>query len=292
MSSLVDLGLTVRTSESNPWLDRLLASLEAKSAGMLAEVYIEKGEQLTKVEKRVRLFRRSQARYLVLLEDDTEVLHDGWLVNLLARMSAFPNIAVMNPAETRHPAEEVPEDVLNDLTQELSYCCGFCMVIDRESGIEPDVRIQTLDDLWLSLAARAKGWRCARTEAAILRHTKTPWAPDNVPPSEQTDRSRYGEGHSYYDVSRHTAKRQHEAKLMIETFGDLARMTLPKELIQDQRIDPLYVGPSWNGQGLERNDEAVARGTRIDGASALQGHTLACAETPGGTRSYAEASPP
>lgn len=285
MSNLVDIGISVRTSEDNPWLDRLLASLESKSAGMLADVYIEKGEQLTKVEKRVRLFRRSSARYLVLLEDDAEILHDGWLVNLIARMSAFPNIAVMNPAETRYASEEVPEEALNDLTQELSYCCGFCMVVDRESGIEPDVRVQTLDDLWLSLAARARGWRCARTEAVIVRHSKQPWAPDDVAPEQQRDRSRFGEGDSYYDSMKHSLKRRHEAKLMIETFGDLARMTLPKELIQDQRIDPLYVGPSHREKHLvEQHDEAVARRAGVNGASAVQDQALACAEASGRTR--------
>lgn len=285
MSNLVDIGISVRTSENNPWLDRLLASLETKSAGILADVYIEKGEQLTKVEKRVRLFRRSSARYLVLLEDDTEILHDGWLVNLIARMSAFPNIAVMNPAETRYAAEEVPEEALNDLTQELSYCCGFCMVVDRESGIEPDVQVQTLDDLWLSLAARARGWRCARTEAVIVRHSKQPWASDDVMPEQQADRSRFGEGDSYYDSMKHSLKRRYEAKLMIETFGDLARMTLPKELIQDQRIDPLYVGPSYREQHLlEQNDEAVARGTIVDGTQISKDQTLACSEASGRSR--------
>jgi hypothetical protein len=240
---------------------------------MLADVFIEKGEQLTKVEKRIRLFRRSQAKYLVILEDDTEILHDGWLVNLIARMSAFPNIAVMNPAETRHPAEDVLDDVLNDLTQELSSCCGFCMVIDRESGIEPDVRIQTLDDLWLSLAARARGWRCARTEAAIIRHTKQPWASDDMTPEQQADRSRFGEGHSYYDSGKHTAKRKYEAKLMIETFGDLARMTLPPELIKDQRIDPLFHGPSWQERDHEmrattkNGERALLTATNVGGAA-------------------------
>jgi hypothetical protein len=149
----------------------------------------------------------------------------------------------MNPAETRHPAEDVPESALTDLTQEVAYCCGFCMVVDRESGVEPDVRAQTLEDLWLSLTARAKGWRCARTEAAIVRHTKTPWGSDDLKPDEQSDRSRWGEGSDYYNTLKHERKRKHEAKLMIEVFGDLARMTLPKELIQDQRIDPLYAGP-------------------------------------------------
>lgn len=260
MSNLVDIGVSCRVSEpnQNPWLDRLLKSLETVSAGMIADVYIEKGEELTKVEKRIRIFRRSKARYLIVCEDDTQVIHDGWLVNLICRMSAMPNIAIMNPAETRHEPEQVPEDALNDVTQELAYCCGFCMCIDRESGIEPDVRVQTLDDLWLSLAARAKGWRCARTEAVIVRHSKQPWASDDVDPSSQPDRRRFGEGSDYYNTSKHERKRQHEAKLMIETFGDLARMTLPKHLIADQRIDPLYAGPSHE----ERFKTAVDNGVK------------------------------
>ena len=173
-----------------------------------------------------------------ILEDDTEVLHDGWLVNLICRMSTFPNTAILNPAETRHPVEEVPEEALNDLTQEVSYCCGFCMVIDRESGIEPDVRVQTLDDLWLSLAARKAGWRCARTEATIVRHTKAPWGSDDAQPADQPDKNRWGADSDYYDSDKHHRKRIHEARLMIQTFGDLARMTLPKELVT-HITDPL-----------------------------------------------------
>jgi hypothetical protein len=73
-------------------------------------------------------------------------------------------------------------------------------------------------------------------------------------PEQQTDRSRFGEGHSYYDAGKHTAKRKHEAKLMIETFGDLARMTLPPELIKDQRVDPLFHGPSWRERDQEMRD--------------------------------------
>jgi hypothetical protein len=227
----VDIGISVRDSESNPWLARLLKSLETISAGMLADVYIEKGEQLTKVEKRIRLFRRSQARYLCLIEDDAEVLHDGWLVNLICRMSALPNIALLNPAEAIKHDEKIPEAMLIDSTLELAYCCGFCMVIDRESGIEPDVRVQTLDDLYLSLQARAKGWRCAKTDAVIVRHTKAPWAQDGVQPGQQADRSRFGAEDAYYDVSRHQAKRLREAAFLIEQFGDVARMVLPKELL-------------------------------------------------------------
>ena len=244
MSNLVDVGVSARTTKDNPWFARLSASLEAKSTGIPADLLIEEGEELTKVEKRIRLFRRSSARYLCIIEDDAEILHDGWLWNMICRMSAFPNVAIMNPGETLLPNDQVTEASLTDRTQEVAYCVGFCMVIDRESGIEPDVRVQTLDDLWLSLAARAKGWRCARTEASIVRHTKEPFARDGVSPDEQEDRSRWGEGSDYYSRSAHDRKRRHEAKLMVETFGDMARLTLPKELLS-AATDPLYRIQDW-----------------------------------------------
>ena len=193
---------------------------------------------LTKVEKRIRLFRRSQARYLALLEDDTEVLHDGWLVNLVSRMGVHPYTAVMNPSETRDSPEDVPVGGLADEVLEVTNAAGFCMLIDRESGIEPDVRVQTMDDLWLSLAARAKGWRVVVCHAALVRHSKLPWASDDLAPWEQSDRSRFGDGDAYYERDRHEAKRRHEARLLIETFGDLARLTVPKELL-DEGTDPL-----------------------------------------------------
>lgn len=235
---LVDIGITIRTAADNPWFDRLMASLKARAAGVPADILVEQSPELTKVEKRVRLLRRSQARYLCLLEDDTEVMHDGWLLNLVSRMGTSPNVALMNPAETRQPPEDVPASLLRDQVEEVTNACGFCMVLDREAGLEPDVRVQTMDDLWLSLAARAKGWRIVRNHAVIVRHSKLPWAADDLAPWEQGDRSRFGEGHAYYEQARHEAKRRHEARLMVEQFGDLARLTVPKELLP--WADPLH----------------------------------------------------
>ena len=238
MSNLIDIGITIRSEQDNPWFERLMASLRAKAAGLPHGILVEQGQLLTKVEKRLRLFRRSQARYLAILEDDTEVLHDGWLLNLVSRMGVHPDTAVMNPAETRHPPEDVPPAELRDETVEITNAAGFCMLIDRESGIEPDARVRTMDDLWLSLAARARGWRVVSCAAAIVRHSKLPWGSDDLAPWEMADRSRFGDGDAYYDRDRHEAKRRNEAKLMVETFGDLARLTLPKELL-DERTDPL-----------------------------------------------------
>lgn len=247
MSNLVDVGVTIRSDQENPWFERLMASLRTKASGLPHDLLVESGPLLTKVEKRVRLFRRSRARYLCVLEDDTEVLHDGWLLNMVSRMGVCPYTAVMNPAETRHPPEDVSVAELKDEVVEVTNAAGFCMLLDRESGIEPDVRVQTMDDLWLSLAARARGWRVVTCHATIVRHSKLPWASDDLAPWEQSDRSRFGDGDAYYEQDRHEAKRRQEAKLMVETFGDLARLTLPKELL-DEGTDPLLAAEAKAGE--------------------------------------------
>ncbi len=268
MADLVDVGASVRSADGNPWFDRLRASVFAKAAGVEFDFLVEQGTLLTKVEKRVRLMRRSRARYLCILEDDTEVLHDGWLLNMVSRMSSLPNVAVMNPAETRVPPEDVPPDALADETQEVVSCAGFCMLIDRMAGLEPDVRVQTLDDLWLSLAARARGWRCARTAATLVRHSKQPWASDDLAPWEQGDRSRFGEGDAYYERDRHEAKRRWEARLMVEQFGDLARLTLPPELLP--WADPLHkeFSAAWD-RGMPVDYQIETRRLVAAGATGL-----------------------
>jgi hypothetical protein len=225
-------------------------------------------------------------------------------MQMLSRMSVLQNSALMNPAETRRAIDQVPITELQDEVQEITNAAGFCMLIDRESGIEPDVRVQTMDDLWLSLVARARGYRITRSLATIIRHSKQPWAPDDKAPWEQEDRSRFGKDHPYYQRERHEAKRRLEAKLMIKQFGDLARITLPKELLP--WADPLHpdFAMAWdcgqpieykteisclNGFSREKTDEMPARGTRTDEASFLSDQALACAEGTRGVAVYAEA---
>lgn len=278
MSSLVDVGVCCRTTDENPWFDRLMGSLKTRQAGLPVDILVEAGKELTKVEKRLRLFRRSSARYICLLEDDTEVLHDGWLLTMLGHMSNVLNCAMMNPLETRDALVAVPDGVLENEVDELTNVSGFCLLVDRMSGVEPDVRVQTMDDLWMSLAARAKGWRVGRSKAVLVRHSKQPWASDDVAPWEQGDRSRFGEGDGYYERERHEAKRRLEARLMVETFGDLARLTLPKELLP--WADPLHehFGLAWDRgmpvefsieeQGLCRAEDVSEFGGKIGGTYA------------------------
>ena len=231
----VEIGVAVRQCEGNPWLDRLLASLQSVPCGVPnTMVRIEEGALLTKVEKMLRLRRFCDARYLCVLEDDTEVVTPGWLRAMLD-VAKQTGAALVGPGEVAAGASA--EDIAahmetGGVARETTNHPGFCLLVDCEVPAATwDVRCQTLSDLWISLATRAAGHRLVLTTGALLRHTKEPWARDGVPPWEQGDRSRFGEGDAYYQRERHNAKRLLEAHLMLDTFGDLARGTLPQELL-------------------------------------------------------------
>ncbi len=233
----VIVGVAVRGVEGNPWLDRLVTSVREIRCGVEGvPLWVESGTLLTKVEKMLRLRNRaaeSGARWLCVLEDDAEAVHDGWLAALVdaARLA---RAAVVGPGEA-HPQADlglIAETARNGQVSEATNVGGFCTLLDvLVQGVAWDVRCQTASDLWLCLRARSLGHRIAYATTALLRHTKEPWARDGTPPWEQEDRSRFGEGDAYYARDWHQAKRVAEARLMVAEFGDLARAALPPELL-------------------------------------------------------------
>lgn len=230
---LASICIAVRSRAQNPWLDRLLASLQRHPTGLpRTDLLVEEGDFLTRVEKLNRLLRHAPGRYVALLEDDVEVLHSGWLAGLVIGMQVTPGIALAGPLEVGPNFDEAQAPgALQSGALEISNLPGFCLVADREAGLTFDVRCQTMSDLQISLAARARGWRLAKIGAAVLRHTKEPFSRDAIPPEFQTDRSRFGDNDAYYETRRHQAKRLAEARLLLAEYGDLARQTLPKELL-------------------------------------------------------------
>jgi hypothetical protein len=227
--SLVDVGITVRSAQSNPWLDRLLASLNTTAAGVPYRLMVEEGEHFTRTEKRMRLLRRSDAPYLCVMEDDTECVQPGWLLTLVCTLTTLQGFATVSPQETR---ALVPEAglVADGHVAEALMTPGFCYVLNRAADLGWDHRISTMDDLYLSLLARSRGWRLGVVGGAVVRHTKEPWLRDDLPPHMQPDRSRFGVGADYYDPERHERKRLAEAKYLVEVFGSVAWSTIPREL--------------------------------------------------------------
>lgn len=228
--SFVDVGITVRFAKDNPWLDRLLASLNAVPAGVPYRLMVEEGEHFTRTEKRMRLLRRSDAPLLCIMEDDTECVQPGWLGALVHTMTTLLGFATVSPQETR---ALVPEAglVADGQVAEALMTPGFCYVLNRAADLGWDHRISTMDDLYLSLLARSKGWRLGVVGGAVVRHTKEPWLRDDLFPWEQGDRSRFGPDAAYYQQEVHEAKRLADARLLVATFGDLARTAVPKELL-------------------------------------------------------------
>lgn len=232
-SSLLSVGIVVRESSNNFWLDRLLASLESVHSGLpTPEVVLEEGAGLTKVEKKIRVFRRCRTPYLAMLEDDTEILVPGWAAMLVAAFQFCSRVGIVGPLEVGFgPSPNDAAQIARGQVVEAATLGGFCQLLNTTQPICWDVRIQTLDDLYLALLARSLGYRVMLTYATVVRHTKQPWAPDGIPPWEQTDRSRFGVGDAYYEKERHVQKRLSEGRLLLQLFGDLARQTLPQELM-------------------------------------------------------------
>ena len=233
MTSLISVAISVRQRAENPWLTRCLAALQAVPCGLPdVPVRVEEGPQLTKVEKKLRLLRGCGSKDLCLLEDDAEPLTAGWLASLLLALQSVPGAAVAGPLEAGPSAtREDAEAACRPEAQGSLALGGFCQLIDAGAGLAWDVRVQAMDDLWLSLQARSRGFALLSSHNAVVRHTKEPWARDATPPWQQGDRSRFGEGDAYYARDRHEAQRLREARLLVETFGDLARAALPIELM-------------------------------------------------------------
>jgi hypothetical protein len=242
---LIEVGIVVRSRKGNPWLERLLASLQSVENGFTnIAVRIEEGEILTKIEKKIRLFRNSTAKYLCFLEDDTEVLLPGWLHSMVNVASVDPTIAIVGPQEVKAlgVSEVALQQELRAECSEVLCLGGFCQLLHREL-LDPgwDPRISRMDDLYLCLLARSRGYRVVLNKQAIVRHTKQPWAPDDLAPWQQGDRSRFGETDSYYQQTAHQAARIHETKLLVDQFGDMARAVLPRELLAVVEPDSLEV---------------------------------------------------
>jgi len=106
-----------------------------------------------------------------------------------------------------------------------------CILYNLEWQPFYDPRITWLDDMAMSLQCRSRGFRLATCGSALVRHTKEPFLNDAKPPWEQADRSRWGEGNSYYSKERFDAERRSEARLLVEQYGEMARMTLPPDLL-------------------------------------------------------------
>ena len=239
-SDLMTIGIVCKTSSENPWLERLLASIELIPSGLgcLPEIIIEEGAQFTKVEKKIRVFRNCKTPYLLMMEDDTELVTPGYANAFLNSVVALPGVAIVGPAEVGFGiTQEQAAPQLIHSVQDATNLGGFCMFLDTRFGICWDARVQTIDDLQLCLAARIQGRRVLRCLATAVRHTKEPWLRDGIPAWEQGDRRRYDE--EQYGKESHQKKRLAECRLLLDWYGDLARQSVPMELmaiLEPQRV--------------------------------------------------------
>lgn len=256
--------------DKNPLLKRLLESLQKIDPGLPAVVQVEVGPEFTKGEKRQRLFTSARARgcdYACVLEDDTEILHAGWLAQLVSAALAVDGAGIVNPLESRDGVTVVNATAKGRVI-EGRLCFGFCMLYSLAWAPAQDPRITFLDDLAMSLQCRAKGYRLVVCGKTMVRHSKEPFLRDDKPPWAQKDRERWGEGNAYYDERVFTAQRVREAAILLGDYGDMAETLVPPELL----------GPAK--QLLERRDRPMIE-YRVDPPDMARLGEILAAATPG-----------
>jgi hypothetical protein len=139
-------------------------------------------------------------------------------------------VGMVNPLESKDGMMPVAPQLKGQII-ECVQCYGFAILYDLDWGPVYDPKITWLDDLAMSLQCRAAGRRVLTAGFTTVRHSKEPFLRDDQPPWQQQDRSRWGADSTYYQESAFNAERKAEAQLLIERYGEMARLSLPSELL-------------------------------------------------------------
>ncbi|MGH9089818.1 MAG: glycosyltransferase, partial [Acidimicrobiales bacterium] len=138
---------------------------------------------------------RARGRYVVLLNNDTEV-EPGWLDALVAAAEPDPRVGVVG-AKLVYPdgrlqeaggviwedgtghnygRDQDPDDLRYDFLRDVDYCSGACLLVRREvlalvgGGLDTRYSPAYYEDTDLCFAARQHGYRVVYQPAAVVRH--------------------------------------------------------------------------------------------------------------------------
>lgn len=109
----------------------------------------------------VRHAKSQGAKYVVLMNDDIEILHEQWLSAAIAHAERDPSIGIIgfHEPESNDPMHATPEPTLTDVV----FFSGFAMVISLEVfdriGLFDEVYFVVGDDDDLTARALAAGYR-------------------------------------------------------------------------------------------------------------------------------------
>jgi GT2 family glycosyltransferase len=163
-------------------------------AGIAGLTYLRNEQNLGFVGSCNRGAAEARGRYLVMLNNDTQVL-DGWLDALLATFEQFPNTGLAG-ARLIYPDGSLQEAggiIFNDgsgwnygkdddanrpeyqFSREVDYCSGACIMLPtalfRElGGFDPDFSPAYYEDTDLAFRLRSRGLRVRLQAAATIVH--------------------------------------------------------------------------------------------------------------------------
>jgi len=145
-----------------------------------------------------RALARSRSRYTVFLDDDVEILTDGWLEHLLADLAAEETLGVVGCLEVKDPFakalyREQPERFTRDCVERVTWIPAYVMCFDR--GRFPCLRFDEripgakgMTDVDACLQLRRHGLGVALDRRVVVYHPhKTPEMrhSDGVPTEEE-----------------------------------------------------------------------------------------------------------
>ena len=164
----IDLGII--SHKPGPMLERCLQSLIAIPAGVSYRLLLQLTPG-TNSENWNRLFKRCEADFICILEDDTAAIRPFWLKSMVETMLTYPQAGIVMPVETK-------DGMYSDLgfrqwlnkTVMVDQTFGFCNLIRKGVQLEADENLTYFVDIDLAYQARAKGWHCLCNGHVWLLH--------------------------------------------------------------------------------------------------------------------------
>lgn len=182
MTEIPDIGIYTRIVSANH--GKQFASLAAKTRMSFNLIYVF--EDATAHENINKVLARGTSRWLVLMDNDVEIVTDLWLEKLLEIITRYDDLALVNPLEIKDQSD-LEQYLASDASKDIgrrellitTWNPAYTMMIDRSKldGLQADEKIPGrlgMTDVDLCLQIQAQGFKVAKTPEVIVFH---PWKP-------------------------------------------------------------------------------------------------------------------
>lgn len=158
------------------WQVRLLTSIAKHTKDIQYSIHVVQKEG--SCHKNInRALRRVTAPYFVIMDEDAEVLQDGWLAGLCQALESDEKLGVVGARDVKTEIErDRVEEPSGVVLERVSWIPGFCMAFKRDRVMEflrADEAIpgdMGMTDLDLCAQIQSQGLRVARNREVVVYH--------------------------------------------------------------------------------------------------------------------------